>query len=126
MADQGSIANLKQNIDENIVQNTTKQISGTKMNTVLNNIVDTLNFIGRDFFNVNEYNEQATAYSDAATARADVPDEVKKNGLVITYLLADGWYIEQFIGPNTSVWSTKTNWKQLVTIEDLNTCLSSS
>lgn len=110
MADQGSIANLKQNIDENIVQNTTKQISGTKMNTVLNNIVDTLNFIGRDFFNVNEYNEQATAYSDAATARADVPDEVKKNGLVITYLLADGWHIDQFIGSNISGWETASNW----------------
>lgn len=42
MADQGSIANLKQNIDDNIYQNTAKEITGGKMNTVLQNIVDTL------------------------------------------------------------------------------------
>lgn len=113
MADQGSIANLKQNINENIYDNTDYDITGGRMNTVLQNIVDTLEFNGRDFFNVNEYNEQETAYSDAAIARADVPDEVKKLGLVITYLLADGWYIDQFIGSDISGWGTASNWKVL-------------
>lgn len=113
MADQGSIANLKQNIDDNIYQNTDYDITGGRMNTVLQNIVDTLKFNGRDFFNVNEYREKSDAYADAAAGRAAVPDEVKKLGLVITYLLADGWYIDQFIGSNISGWETASNWKVL-------------
>lgn len=124
MADQGSIANLKQNIDQNIVQNTTKQISGTKMNTVLNNIVDTLNFNGRDFFNVNEYREKSDEYANAAAGRAAVPDEVKKIGLVITYLLADGWYIDQFIGSNISGWGTASNWKVIGPVDVLQNTLT--
>lgn len=113
MADQGSIANLKQNIDDNIYQNTDYDITGGRMNTILQNIVDTLEFNGRDFFNVNEYREKSDEYADAAAGRAAVPDEVKKIGLVITYLLADGWYIDQFIGSNISGWGTASNWKVL-------------
>lgn len=110
MADQGSIANLKQNINENIYDNTDYDISGGRMNTVLQNIVDTLEFNGRDFFNVNEYREKSDEYADAAAGRAAVPDEVKKIGLVITYLLADGWHIEQFIGDVLTYWTADLNW----------------
>ena len=125
MADQGSIANLKQNINENIYDNTEYDISGGRMNTVLQNIVDTLEFNGRDFFNVNEYREKSDEYADAAAARAAVPDEVKKIGLVITYLLADGWYIDQFIGSNISGWATTSNWAEIYpnnqsTLKDIN------
>lgn len=113
MADQGSIANLKQNINENIYDNTDYDISGGRLNTVLQNVVDTLNFNGRDFFNVNEYREKSDEYTDAAAGRAAVPDEVKKIGLVITYLLADGWYIDQFVGSDISGWETASNWKAI-------------
>lgn len=124
MADQGSIANLKQNINENIIQNTTKEITGTKMNTVLNNIVDTLNFNGRDFFNVNEYREKSDEYANAAAGRAAVPDEVKKIGLVITYLLADGWRFDQFIGDDILDWGEEDKWLSL--IDQLNAFIKST
>ena len=121
MADQGSIANLKQNINENIYDNTDYDITGGRLNTVLQNIVDTLGLGVKDFFNVNEYRERSTAYNNAADARSAVPDEVKKAGLVIAYLLSDGWYIDQFNG-NTSDWNNQALWQQTkVIIRDLTT-----
>lgn len=66
-----------------------------------------------DFFNVNNYNEQSSAYGSSALARAAVPTNVKKLGLVITYKLSDGWYIDQFIGSDISGWGTASNWKVL-------------
>lgn len=51
-----------------------------------------------DFCNVNYQNGvPKTAYADAETARAAVPENFRKYGLVIAYLLADGWHIEQYI-----------------------------
>ena len=69
-----------------------------------------------DFFNVNVYNGvPTTAYSTTDIARADVPAGMRKQGLQITYLLADGWFTDQYIGSavDSESWATATNWKTL-------------
>lgn len=64
-----------------------------------------------DFINVNDVNSQATAYANAAAARAAVPVELRKLGLQITYLLENGWFTDQFIGDDVTDWSVADNWK---------------
>ena len=61
--------------------------------------------------NVNLVTEHEEAYSDAATARGAVPAAVKQPGLKITYLLADGWYSDQFIGNDIDDWSDASKWQ---------------
>ena len=65
-----------------------------------------------DFFNVNAYNSESQ-YGSSALARAAVPTNVKKLGLVIAYKLSDGWYIDQFIGDDTTKWLIDKNWRNL-------------
>lgn len=64
-----------------------------------------------DFFNVNVWNEQTAAYATQAAAHAAVPANKRKLGAVITYLLADGWYTEQFIGTSIDYWGNSLFWK---------------
>lgn len=64
-----------------------------------------------DVLNVNVWNERTNAYDSAALARAAVPANKRKLGAIITYLLNDGWFIDQFIGSSTSGWGTAENWK---------------
>lgn len=68
-----------------------------------------------DFINVNDLNASASAYSSATAARNAVPVANRKKGLTITYLLADGWHTEQFIGSNVSDWGNTSNWQLLIT-----------
>jgi hypothetical protein len=68
---------------------------------------------GVDIYNVtlkvplpsgNYYNESA--------ARAAVPADVRKKGLIITYLRGGSdWIVEQYILDDLSGWATSTNWK---------------
>lgn len=66
-----------------------------------------------DLINVNDANNQSTAYASSAAARAAVPTELRKPGLQITYLLASGWILDQFISSDISAWTTGTNWQTL-------------
>ena len=69
-----------------------------------------------DFFNVNVYNGvPTTAYNTADIARANVPVGMRKQGLQITYLLANGWFTDQYIGSavDSTSWATASNWKTL-------------
>lgn len=69
---------------------------------------------GSGILNVNYTNGVPnTAYSDAETARAAVPSAYRKYGLVISYLLADGWHIEQytFLGSINPWQTSNTFWK---------------
>lgn len=66
-----------------------------------------------DVLNVNAWNEQTNAYDSAALARAAVPAKKRKLGAIITYLLDDGWFIDQFNGSNISDWNTQSNWISL-------------
>ena len=65
-----------------------------------------------DFCNVNFQNGVPnTAYADAETARAAVPENFRKYGLVIAYKLSDGWHIEQYIYPySVNPWVTAGGW----------------
>lgn len=47
------------------------------------------------------------------TARKAVPSEVRKQGLVITYLSSQGQVIEQFIGNNVLQWDNDDLWKSI-------------
>ena len=73
-----------------------------------------------DVLNVNVWKEQIYEYDSAALARAAVPANKRKLGAIITYLLDDGWYIDQFIGNNTSNWGVTNNWKAIgpITVSD--------
>lgn len=65
----------------------------------------------RSVINVNALNEQMTAYGSAALARAAVPSALRILGLHIIYLLADGWFEDEFIGSDMSGWGTASNWR---------------
>lgn len=72
-----------------------------------------------DLLNVNVWNNKATSYDDAASARAAVPANKRKLGLNITYLLyidenTEKWVNEQFIGDNLSDnWADDANWQSI-------------
>lgn len=66
-----------------------------------------------DVLNVNVWNEQITEYDTKTYARIAVPSNKRKLGLIITYLLSDGWYMDQFIGNNINNWSDAQNWKPI-------------
>lgn len=61
------------------------------------------------FINVNDVNNHPAVYASKAEARAAVPASSQAPGVIITYLLAAGWVMEQFKG---TTWSTEdANWK---------------
>lgn len=85
------------------------------INDVLNvTRIGTFSVNGVDFLNVNDINEQSSAYASSALARQAVPVEFRKLGLQITYLLANGWHTEQFIGSSISDWGVENNWNNFV------------
>lgn len=64
--------------------------------------------------NVNDINNlPTTAYGSNALARAAVTaaSGLRVQGQIITYLLADGWYTEQYVGADVADWATDANWK---------------
>ena len=65
----------------------------------------------RPVINVNALNEQTSAYGSAALARAAVPSSLRILGLHIIYLLAGGWFEDEYIGSDVSGWGTASNWR---------------
>lgn len=49
-------------------------------------------------YNVSHERNNDSSYNSAEAARNAVPKYYQKKGLIISYLLADGWHIEQFVG----------------------------
>lgn len=77
------------------------------------NLVKSINDRALQFINVNFYNGKNTSYTDETTARNAISEKIRKNGLFVTYLLADGWHYDQFIGSDLNGWGTDSNWKSL-------------
>lgn len=96
-------------IQQYIKQNGNNEITGPILQNVLLQMGESLS----DFVNVNDIANHSAAYNDAAAARADVPSSARKVGLFITYLLADGWMFDQYVGANVSGWGTASNWKPI-------------
>lgn len=65
----------------------------------------------RPVINVNALNEETAAYGSAALARAAVPSSLRILGLHIIYLLAGGWFEDEYIGSDVSGWGTASNWR---------------
>lgn len=74
--------------------------------------------LDKDFINVNLENNHETAYSSSTAARNAVPVGYRKTGLQITYLLVDGWFVDQYVGSDISGWETASNWKFIGPIVD--------
>lgn len=49
----------------------------------------------------------------AARAMCTAGSGLRRLGAVLTYLTADGWVVEEFVGAATSAWNTASNWKDL-------------
>lgn len=69
--------------------------------------------------NVNVLNNKSDAYESMAAAKGAVPSALRQKGLVITYLLSDGWHTEHFIGTSTTQWSY-TNTASNIYWEDIS------
>ena len=104
------MANLIEYIQGQIYENSTEDITGSIMQQVLTRMVSDEGVI-----NVHTVSGQSpfAVYSNAQAARDAVPAGFKKLGLVITYKLAGGWFVDEYIGTATSGWSTASNWKCL-------------
>lgn len=104
------MANLIEYIQSQIYENSTEDISGSIMQQVLTRMASDEGVV-----NVHTISGQTpfADYNNAQAARDAVPDGFKKLGLIITYKLSSGWYIDEFIGSATSGWSTASNWKCL-------------
>ena len=104
------MANLIEYIQSQIYENSTEDISGSIMQQVLTRMASDEGVV-----NVHTISGQTpfADYNNAQAARNAVPDGFKKLGLIITYKLSSGWYIDEFIGSATSGWSTASNWKCL-------------
>ena len=104
------MANLIEYIQSQIYENSTEDISGSIMQQVLTRMASDEGVV-----NVHTISGQTpfADYNNAQAARGAVPDGFKKLGLIITYKLSSGWYIDEFIGSATSGWSTASNWKCL-------------
>lgn len=85
----------------------------TESGTLHNVTIHVRGDIFHSFLNVNVFNGQTAAYGSAALARAAVPVTERFVGLQITYLLADGWFTDQYIGSDISGWGTASNWIEL-------------
>lgn len=69
-----------------------------------------------DFINVNELVGQTTPFTSASAARSAIPQQNRKAGLNITYLLSTGentsqWVQDMFIGDDVTDWGVADNWK---------------
>lgn len=65
-------------------------------------------------YNVDKHVPLGGGFYTSATARAAVPSDVRKIGLIITYKTdATTSVTEQFIGSDVSGWTTDTNWKNV-------------
>lgn len=104
------MANLIEYIQSQVYENSTEDISGSIMQQVLTRMASDEGVV-----NVHTISGQTpfADYNNAQAARGAVPDGFKKLGLIITYKLSSGWYIDEFIGSATSGWSTASNWKCL-------------
>lgn len=104
------MANLIEYIQSQIYENSTEDISGSIMQQVLTRMASDEGVV-----NVHTITGQTpfADYNNAQAARDAVPAGFKKLGLIITYKLSSGWYIDEFIGSATSGWSTASNWKCL-------------
>ena len=104
------MANLIEYIQSQIYENSTEDISGSIMQQVLTRMASDEGVV-----NVHTISGQTpfADYNNAQAARDAVPAGFKKLGLIITYKLSSGWYIDEFIGSATSGWSTASNWKCL-------------
>lgn len=70
---------------------------------------DELNQLGQktNIVNVNQANSVPnTAYGSAVVARGAVPADSRRYGVIISYLLSDGWHLEQYNGPAVDPWQT--------------------
>ena len=89
-------------------------IGSLAVSQILNiRITDTVSKIEEEntVYNLN-HKLNDTTYTPA-TARAAVPDILRKKGLVITYKMASNiWRTEEYIGdyPASSTWANNTNW----------------
>ena len=104
------MANLIEYIQSQVYENSTEDISGSIMQQVLTRMASDEGVV-----NVHTISGQTpfADYNNAQAARDAVPAGFKKLGLIITYKLSSGWYIDEFIGTATSGWSTASNWKCL-------------
>ncbi|MBQ2231770.1 MAG: hypothetical protein II425_08150, partial [Oscillospiraceae bacterium] len=104
------MANLIEYIQSQVYENSTEDISGSIMQQVLTRMASDEGVV-----NVHTISGQTpfADYNNAQAARDAVPAGFKKLGLIITYKLSSGWYIDEFIGSATSGWSTASNWKCL-------------
>lgn len=66
------------------------------------------------YYNVTNSVPLTTGYYTSTTARAAVPEGIRKTGLILTYETAAGvWYTERYIGTatDTTSWTTAGNWE---------------
>ncbi|MDR0866577.1 MAG: SGNH/GDSL hydrolase family protein [Candidatus Symbiothrix sp.] len=72
-------------------------------------------------FNVTQQVPLQTGYYTAATARAAVPEDVRKVGLIVTYQTdSSTWVSEQYFQGVLSNWSNLANWKPFGSGEKIN------
>ena len=109
-----SLTDLKALINSTIQDNTTNDISGSDVQTALINAIDTLDSL-EGFINVHKANGQTTitAYGSKALARAAVPDDCKKEGVVIAYKISTGWLIEQNLDATAGTWGDDASWQTI-------------
>lgn len=65
-------------------------------------------------YNITNSIPLTTGYYTSTTARAAVPEGIRKTGLILTYETAAGvWYTERYIGTatDTTSWTTAGNWE---------------
>ena len=82
-------------------------------------ICETMNSgIGDYILNVNYYNNENNYYPTKQDARNAVPSELRKLGLIITYMLDDGWHIEQYYSTDTlDDWIYDDEWLTVAPIQ---------
>ena len=88
--------------------------------TTLKAISDFVN----NYYNVTHLHPLGSGYYTSTTARAAIPTNVKRRGLVITFETSDGvWSKEQFRGNPATEWATAGKWKTLPgdTLQDVGT-----
>lgn len=75
-------------------------------------LIELANNVG--LYNVDKHVPLGGGFYTSATARAAVPSDVRKVGLIITYKTdATTSVTEQFIGSDVSGWTTDANWKNV-------------
>lgn len=72
--------------------------------------------VGGGLFNVNAYNNKTDSYNTPFLARNAIPVELRKKGLVYTYLYGDVWRIEQYVGDSGGTFNAYTN-KQFINVD---------